>query len=367
MQLKRYPSITGLRALSVALVLFHHLDLQNDIFRNLERHRMFSPIMDFLRDGQIGVNVFFVISGFLITSLLMKEETTTGTISVRDFYIRRTLRIFPAYYFLLLVYFVLQLVGFLWIDTPAWITAITYTKYFNWQEEWFTSHAWSLSIEEHFYLFWPLVFLAGKKWRTYVAAGLFCIVPFVRTYLHFYPNDYMNENTLFTRIDAIALGCLCAVYKDRIIAWMSPNWKKLFYASVVLLLSFPYAPLLDLDFIFIPLGMSFGTIANILIAIVMMFSIYGPHGTWYHFLNLKTLNYLGLLSYSLYLWQQLFINRTTHWINQFPQNIILTFLCALFSYYIIEKPFLRIKTRFQDNKTKALKSVPETEAVPEEK
>jgi peptidoglycan/LPS O-acetylase OafA/YrhL len=350
MEHNKYPGIAGLRACSVALVIFDHLGFQNDIFRGCE-NSWFWPVIEFIRDGQIGVNMFFIISGFLITSLLLKEEETYGSISVRDFYVRRTLRIFPAYYFLLLVYVIAQAAGLLWINGESWFTAVTYTKYFNWRMEWYTAHAWSLSIEEHFYLFWPLVFLLGRQARKNFTIAAICIVPFVRIYLNFYPNRYMNELTIFTRIDAIALGCLFAMYRERIISFLSPHWRKMFYGSFILLVLIRYAPALaekaGLEFIFVPLGTTYGTVANLLIAIIMMYAVFGPKGVSYRLLNSAVMRYLGALSYSVYLWQQVFLYKTNMWINQFPQNLVLIAMAALFSYYVIEKPFLRLKSQFK--------------------
>ena len=158
MTTQKYESINGLRAISIFLVLTHHFILQYNILKNFKDVRWMGPILKLLNDGQLGVNVFFVISGFLITSLLLQEEAKTKRVSLKNFYIRRTLRIFPAYYFLLLVYFILQLLGYIHISNQAWLTSVTYTKYFNWSADWYTRHAWSLSIEEHFYILWPLIF-----------------------------------------------------------------------------------------------------------------------------------------------------------------------------------------------------------------
>ena len=111
----KYPSLNGLRAISILLVIIDHLCKHYDIFKNFIYEIPTIPrlVLLFIQDGALGVNIFFVISGFLITSLLLQEEESTQTISVKNFYLRRTLRIFPAYYTLLLFYFVLQLFGYI--------------------------------------------------------------------------------------------------------------------------------------------------------------------------------------------------------------------------------------------------------------
>jgi len=301
-------------------------------------------------NGRFGVNIFFVISGFIITTLLLQEEKRAGEISLRNFYIRRTLRIFPAYYFLLFVYFILQLAGYLAISTPAWLTALTYTKYFNYKVEYYTSHAWSLSIEENFYFFWPLIFMMGDKVRKRAAALLIMLPPFIRFYINYHPVYWLSEQSIFIRIDAIALGCFVALYKEAIVAKFKPHWNDLGFYSLMLLFLVPWLDRLVtntvLELFFVFFGVLTGTIANILIAVLLLYSIYGPKGAWYNILNSNFLNYIGMLSYSLYLWQQFFISKTEWWVTAFPQNICLIFLSSMFSRYVIEQPFLKLKSRF---------------------
>ncbi len=128
---EKYNSINGLRTISLTFVILCHLEMQYNIFKYLKSYKILFPVINILTDGALGVNIFFVISGFLITSLMLIEEANTETVSLKNFYIRRTLRIFPAYYFLILVYFLLQLGGIISISNASWLTAITYTKYFN--------------------------------------------------------------------------------------------------------------------------------------------------------------------------------------------------------------------------------------------
>src|SRR4051812_24348426 len=146
-----FPSLNGLRAISVLLVIAYHLKIYFLYSQGID----LGENLSFFADGNLGVNVFFIISGFLITSLLLEEERMNSTISLKNFYIRRTIRIFPAYYFMLAVYFILQLCQVIHIGPSSWFTAVTYTKYFNADQDTVTAHAWSLSVEEHFYLLWP--------------------------------------------------------------------------------------------------------------------------------------------------------------------------------------------------------------------
>lgn len=353
----KYPSINGLRAISIILVVLLHLSIKEHLFSGNENIIWLLPITHFLQDGHFGVNVFFVISGFLITSLLLNEETLTNTISLKNFFIRRTLRIFPAYYFLLLVYFILQLCHIVDISNYSWLTAITYTKYFNWNLDWLTAHAWSLSIEEHFYLFWPLIFIYAYSFRKKTAIALILIVPLIRVFLYFHPIEWMNELTIFTRIDSIATGCLFALYKDKILGKIQNHWKKVFYIALIIIFSMPLLEILfdsiNLEFIFIPLGKTHGTIANFAIAFIMMYSIFGPRNMWFDFLNSKIMNYIGLLSYSIYLWQQLFISGMKYGVTTYPQNLLFLLIAAMSSYHFIEKPFLKLKPKTSISKSKS--------------
>lgn len=342
------------------LVVLGHLNLTSSIFQGWkEDNRGLNLVKYFLLNHHFGVNVFFVVSGFLITSLLLDEEQRTGTISFKKFYIRRTLRIFPAYYFVLLVYFLLQLAGYFHFSALSWITSLTFTKQF-YSDDWYTSHFWSLSVEETFYLFWPLVFMVSDQFRKSFAILLIALVPLIRIGFHFYPTEWHSELTLFTRIDGIALGCLLALYREEIIAKLSPYWTAIFIFTTVAILALPDMPFLlakvGLSFILIPLGITYGTLANVLVALILLYSVFGPQGLWFRFLNNRVMNYIGVLSYSIYLWQQFFmwaLDGPVDWIHRFPQNIVLIFLAAMGSYHLIEKPFLRMKARFSSDATPA--------------
>ena len=317
--------------------------------------KVLSRIYFFITDGALGVNVFFVISGFLITSLLIREENSTGKISLIKFYLRRSLRIFPAYFFLLFIYYILEIFKLCEISNLSWLTALTYTKYFNNSSEWLTRHSWSLSVEEHFYLFWPFVFIYFPDNRKLISILIILLVPLFRLFFYWYPPIYlMPDLNFFVRIDAIAVGCFLSLYQDRVQQFINDRGKIILYFSLAILLFLTplekWAVKINCNMFFIAFGGRSGTVGNILIGLILMYSVFGYHGIWFKILNSKILNYLGLLSYSLYLWQQIFTSPLKLWVTSFPQNIVLIFVCAMGSYYIIEKPFLRLKTNFEIKK-----------------
>ena len=345
------PSLNGLRAISVLMVICGHLDLQKNSFNSLKDIKWLLPFIDLVTDSQLGVNVFFVISGFLITTLLLTEEIEKNGISVKNFYIRRVLRIFPAYYFLLLIYAILQFNGIIHLSKISWFTSLTYTKFLNRSADYETAHFWTLSIEEIFYLFWPFIFSLGNRQRKYAAFGIILIEPLLRIYFYVNPNGIFKQGGVFLRFDAIAIGCVCALFKEYILKILQINFKLFFGISLMGLLIIRYFKIwfntIHLGYLFIPFGITDGLFADIFIATIIMYSVFCvKSGVWYNILNNKVFNQIGILSYSIYLWQMIFMANLPFWVNNTPQNIVFALLCAVSSYYFIEKPFLSLKSKF---------------------
>ena len=139
--MQRIPSLDGLRAISITLVILSHLVKWKHI--SLEVLGSY---------GALGVHVFFVLSGYLITNLLLHEYERSSTISLRDFYIRRAYRIFPAAFVFLVVVIILYWQQIRWYHAAA---ALLYVANMDMARPWIFGHLWSLSIEEQFYLLWP--------------------------------------------------------------------------------------------------------------------------------------------------------------------------------------------------------------------
>lgn len=349
--MKHLPSLNGLRGISILMVVCSHLIYNHHIDLYAFDQKWINLVFRPLYDGQLGVNIFFVISGFLITKILIHETERTGSISLRNFYTRRALRIFPAYYFLLLVYFILQSLNFIHIDSNAWLTAITYTKYFNHNLDSLTGHAWTLSVEEHFYFLWPLALTQTKRFQKNLALSIIISVPLIRVLSHIYPISFVHNYSIFYRMDALAFGCLSALYLKELIAFLRPLWKYIFPFSLFMLLTFRIGVVvldrLGLEFILIPFGKTSGTFANLLISIILLYSVYGPRKLWFRFLNSHVLIHIGIYSYSIYLWQQFFLSeKYTYWVMEFPQNLALLLIVSIVSYRLIEKPFLKMKSKF---------------------
>lgn len=334
------PSLNGLRAVSIFFVLFAHALLMNFNFKE-------NP------GGQVGVSIFFIISGYLITLLLVKEEGTRGDISLKRFYVRRTLRIFPIYYFLLLIYYILQLNGYLLFSLNSWLTSITYTKYFSIPQkgDWETGHLWSLSVEEHFYLVWPLVFKYLKKIRVAFAFAIIAIVTFTRL------TTDISVMHLFTRADALMWGCLFALYNNKLMEYINKR-KAIFsilpFVTLLIVLAFKRIITLlgysNYEAFATTFFGSYGLVTNISIGFIILVSISFKNTYWYKILNSTPFDYFGRISYSIYLWQQLFFSPNIQGISKFPNNIIIILIVANLSYYLIERPFLSLKGRLVKGK-----------------
>jgi peptidoglycan/LPS O-acetylase OafA/YrhL len=329
------PSLDGLRALSIICVLISHI--QSRSFHKQDA-----------MGGQIGVTIFFVISGYLITRLLLQEERTYGYVSLTNFYIRRSLRIFPAYYLLLFVYFLLQLAGVLTFTSASWLSSLTYTKYFpiSGASEWETGHFWSLSIEEHFYLVWPFAFAYLKPYRIHFAITIIALCVGFRLL------STINAMNLLTRADAIMTGALFAFYNRNIQSALTRYYRlhpfTLIAPFVGILFCIGFKRVLSLpdSSMIVAFVGSYGLMTNVCIGLIILISITFPKNAWYRLLNLRIVSQLGLFSYSLYLWQQLFFSSHLGVLSSFPLNIFLIVIIAMISYYLIEQPFLRLKARF---------------------
>lgn len=346
----RIPSLDGFRAISILMVLYGHLvgtrNFPTAAVRSFDRS---------LGDlGHLGVLVFFVISGFLITSLLMVEREKTGTISLKQFYLRRALRIFPAFYVLVLALMAATLLGWMSLSGRDFAFTMTYMVNYYPNHPWQIGHLWSLSIEEQFYLLWPLALLVLRERRAlFFAVAAILAAPLLRFAIreyafHVNPHTALAGMSIFPAMfDYIATGCALALLRP----WLlTRTWYLRLTASRGLLLAVPLVFLINrMDGY--TLVMLFGSpILNICVALLVEACTRHDHTFAGRFLNWKPIAALGVLSYSLYLWQQPFLDRhSSAWVDAFPQNLIFAFGAALLSYFVVERAFLGLRNRFRRN------------------
>lgn len=339
---KRIPSLDGLRAFSIVLVLIGHLG-------GTAGFDVPVPLLEWVPSAHFGVRVFFVISGFLITSLLLEESKKTGTIDVLKFYFRRAFRIFPAFYAFVLVMALLSSVELVPLESGDLLHAVTYTTNYNSDRAWTLGHLWSLSVEEQFYLLWPFVLLvAGITRGKWFALAYVLLAPFVRVGMwKFFPEMRAGIGETFeTAADAIAVGCLLAYHRDWLSrqAWLSVLHRPWVMAGIVGL-----AYLADHFYGYVSISYTVGeTYMNVAIALAIDWSVRHARGRIGRLLNSPVLVFIGQLSYSLYLWQQPFMDdKSPHAWTHFPMNLLLAITCGVISYYVIESPTLRWRSKVE--------------------
>lgn len=323
----RIPSLDGLRALAVATVFYGHLAGTVGAYRE----SLFRITGDI---GNVGVRAFFVMSGFLITTLLLRERERNGTISLKAFYTRRAMRLLPVFYAFLALAAVLTRLHILHI--PGWDflqSGVFVTNFFD--VDWNLGHFWSLAIEEQFYLVWPaILLLAGARRATRFSVVAFLITPM----LHVVAFKLGSEPwaRFFLSVNALAIGCALAGLRP----WLHENSAYMRVLASPLVWPVVFSVWLvsmwngHLSYV----GAAYSSFA--LAFIIDRVSTF-PTGLA-SVLNFRPVVFVGAISYSLYVWQQLFLDRYSHSpMARFPLNLILAVTCALASYYAIEKPIMR--------------------------
>jgi peptidoglycan/LPS O-acetylase OafA/YrhL len=351
----RIPCLDGLRGISILLVLDGHLGIGLS-----GRTWLKFPLLVF-GHSSLGVSIFFVVSGFLITNLLLAELDRCGKISLPGFYFRRAMRILPAYYVYIVAILSLWGLGSIQLGWK-YITgaALFVWNYYPAVGVWWLGHTWTLSVEEQFYLCWPVILsLAGRKKASYLAALLVVFAPVLRLVCHLVWPGYIRGRVpvaLPTRIDSLMYGCLLALLWDTPI--FNRFCKKIFnagghwYAVVFLFLASPILDNLFHGAYSVPFGY---TLEGISIALMCAWVIQNSESLPGRFLQARLLVHIGVISYSLYLWQQLFTgSEAGPPLLSFPWNLIALVAVAELSYHLIERKFLRLRSRIIDSRRRRI-------------
>lgn len=353
----RLPSLDGWRAISIILVLGSHCPRTPGFPPGLKG--VFSWF-----DGDLGVRCFFVISGFLISWLLSSEADRHGSISLTRFYIRRALRILPVYFAYMAVLWILHLTTPFNQPTTTWLANFTFTTNF-FEATWSSGHLWSLSVEEQFYLLWPFLFVAFGLTRNFKVALKILAVPIlvapvwrIMTYKNLYPADLhvlFTHFSFFNYFDCLAIGCLCAVFmrnRNSEVRSLYSQWPKGITVLATGLILLPYL----MGYLPIPGRVIVAVTASVQalgFALLMLQSIFLPELGFYRVLNTRWMRHLGVLSYSIYIWQMLFCTSPetfglghTWWLS-FPGWLVPVFIVAHLSYYCLEMPFFQLRSWFR--------------------
>jgi peptidoglycan/LPS O-acetylase OafA/YrhL len=343
------PTLDGWRALAIVWVLLAH-----DQMRFPPRIHMF-----FNETGDRGVQLFFALSGLLICGRLLREEAESGTISLRGFYLRRIFRIQPAAMLYLAVMSVFTLVGVIPRFWPGIAGAALMIRNLwpgeQGYEYWFTSHFWSLSVEEHFYLMLPAFLVLVRRGRLAILSLSVVLLEAWRLFVFGHPKLLNLTWQPFLRTDTslgvIVLGALAAVALTR------PQVR----AMAVKYLQ-PWLALLYVSAIFWRLGVHHSTYDHILLIStfppLLISTMLHPQSLVSRFLEWKPLRWVGRISFSLYLWQQFFFVPVNppgpgDWRSHWALCWTASFACAALSYYFVETPMIRIGHRVAMRYTRA--------------
>jgi peptidoglycan/LPS O-acetylase OafA/YrhL len=346
-----FGSLDGLRALSIVAVIWLHCWYETPYYPRL-------AAVPVLRQGFYGVQVFFVVSGFLITTLLLREKERYGKISLRDFYIRRALRIWPLYYAVLAIYVVnalffergtVRAASFIHY-LPSFAT-FTYTWFIsaNWPGGMFNL-AWTLSTEEQFYFFWPVVlrFLRGV-WSSVLLMGIIALKLATDHHLteRVLPPGWLPTRIVMSIAIPICLGVLLAqaLHRERgfrllysVLGW---KWSAPVMLVAMLVCLAPARP---------PWLMAFLATTALIGACVVR----EDNGlAW--FLRLRPVAFVGTVSYGMYLLNSLCMHGVRAMLQRiglayppviFVFTLAVTVAAAYLSHRYYESRFLALKERF---------------------
>lgn len=361
---KYYPNLSALRLIAASLVIIHHIELYKSLFY-LDN---FFNIPFFAIIGKLGVVLFFVLSGFLITSLMLHEKDLKGKINIRNFYVRRVIRIWPLYYIIVLLgFFVYPYIPFFDIPDKTVFPNVLDHRFPNiffyltifanlaipiFGDVPYTSQTWSVSTEEQFYLLWPLVFLFFNKHL------IKCMITIIITYwlLKYVVDVYDIPGTsdkiqnifrgylFFFNINCMATGGIFAVLVHRDFAVIKFIFNKYILPAAA-----------ALTCLLLALGVNFGffhyDIYALLFALIITNLACNPK--YSKLLENRYTNYLGDISYGVYMYHFIALTvaiRVAIYFNClwiiYPITFIITFIISHFSYKYLESFFFKLKSKF---------------------
>jgi peptidoglycan/LPS O-acetylase OafA/YrhL len=319
------PTLDGWRAVAIGIVVIGHAF-----------HKSWAVV---------GVEIFFAISGYLICTNMLVEQEITGEISLVRFYRRRIFRLMPAALVYLSVLTLLMFCGLANTKLIDIFSCVCLWANYNFQRGWEIRHFWSLSMEEHFYLLWPLsLALLGNKRARYFAVIVIAAVCLWRMSANLTDDGILARTDM--RLDVFLIPCFAAILlrnarwreRARMIPW--PLVASLMIALGLIKLFKPTGPALSLSLMFQACAFS----GLVLYTVIHSDEPLGRVLEW------PWMRWIGRISYSIYLWQQICVRPSwvTAHISFVPARIALALVLASLSYYVIEQPMIRVGRKLEN-------------------
>ena len=369
-----FPALHGLRFFAAMMVVFSHVELMKDYhgYANL-----YSTNLAVYESGRMGVTLFFVLSGFLISYLLLTEKRVAGSISVKKFYIRRILRIWPLYYLLIfLTFIVLPQIGFFAVPKyttllpthfrytfPLYLFLLPQVALSIFEPVPFAEPLWSIGVEEQFYLFWPLLMKHARKFlrlSIFIIIGAFALKQIVFLMAEASRNqeslkywNYLLNYLYFTRIECMAVGGIGAwlvfARREKILKLIyHPLFQICLYAGTVyLLVTEKYKPVYNY------------LLYSACFCLIIVNVATNPRSVIK--IENRIFVFLGNISFGIYMFHEivikvvmeglvrsrrtLFIDATSN-VLLYGLSIVFTLLVSTVAYYGFEKRFLRLKSSY---------------------
>jgi len=349
MQLKYYKELDGVRGVAAIMVMLFHfingLTYSGAFFQFVKK-------VSFL--GQTGVSLFFVLSGFLITRILIQQKSQP--FYFKKFYFRRALRIFPLYFLFLIIYFIIISIFNHSFSLNSFFYYVVYIQNFAMTFHWNITgpeHLWSLAVEEHFYLCWPLfVYFVDRKYLYHFIIGMIILSIFIRIYL--IHQNLESFYFTFSRLDELSFGCLLALKELR----NELSLKKFkFNKTTITIICFFCISILLIWYLLSGAGNNIiqifkytilGYIYYIFIGLIIQLDM---HHCIKKLFTSFPLTFSGKISYGLYIYHPLcflllnYVMDNHFLFLNFLFSIIFTYLISFISFYYFENPFIKLKKK----------------------
>lgn len=353
--LKYMPQLDALRALAVLAVMVHHF---------LPVDRFLPP--DYITLGLLAVRLFFVLSGFLITGILLSYRSEERGTALRRFYLRRILRIFPIYYLTLFIALALQVrpiqQGAFWHLT--YLSNYVAVAHPEWMGP--ASHFWTLAVEEQFYFVWPFILLfVPQRYLTKTIVGTIALAVLFRAFVLFVLSISIDAAGLFTfaTLDSLGGGALLALFHyDERLRPRLPRLMKLFLISglvIVTLTTGCYVFNVGFRILhtLLTLGISF------LFVVLIEKTARGFTGKAKSVMENAVVLYIGKISYGLYVYHNFMLAIVLYYLLKWTAapdyrlvallSTVTTFATAILSWHVVERPLMQLKNRFSFSASKS--------------